>query len=169
MADENDNIYTPGDLSLREAIAFANGSVGADTITFAPSLTAGGLATIHLSLGELLIDESLTITGPGANLLRIDAGDSDPTPGLKNGDGSRVFNINNVNGSLLDVTIAGLMLNGGDAGGAGSAILAQENLTILDSIITGNCFVELRHPRRRGNLQRRHWQLARRPRQHGQF
>ena len=89
LADENDNIYTPGDLSLREAIALANGSIGADTITFAPSLTAGGLATIHLSLGELLIDESLTITGPGANLLRIDAGDSDPTPGLKNGDGSR--------------------------------------------------------------------------------
>ena len=35
LADENDGNYSLGDLSLREAIGLANGSIGADTITFA--------------------------------------------------------------------------------------------------------------------------------------
>ena len=51
--------------TLREAIAAA---ASGDTINFAASLTSGGPATINLtSTGhprELLIDKSLTITGP---------------------------------------------------------------------------------------------------------
>ena len=45
-------------------------------------------------MGELAITDSTTIIGPGANLLTIDASGNDPTPGrTNNGDGSRVFNI----------------------------------------------------------------------------
>ena len=45
-----------------------------------PSLTSGGPATITLTQGELKITDSLTINGPGANLLTIDASGNDPTP-----------------------------------------------------------------------------------------
>ena len=77
LVDESDGNYSAGDLSLREAIGLANGSVGANTITFAPSLTSSGPGTILLNsgtitatnkqdTGELFINESLTITGPGS-------------------------------------------------------------------------------------------------------
>ena len=62
-----------------------------------PSLTSGGPATITLTQGELAITDSLTINGPGANLLTIDASGNDPTPDVNNGDGSRVFNIDDGN------------------------------------------------------------------------
>ena len=93
LVDEIDGNHSAGDLSLREAISLANGSLGANTITFAASLTSGGPATINLtSLGDLAITDSLTINGPGANLLTIKAYDPDAS-GTNDGDGSRVFNI----------------------------------------------------------------------------
>ena len=137
LADENDHDYSAGNLSLREAIDLANGSVGSDTISFAAALTAGGPATIQLVQGELVIGESLTISGPGANWLMISA--YDPTPEMKNGDGSRIFNIDDRNASnASNVAISGVTLTGGDSSGSGGAILANENLVLSDSIITGN-------------------------------
>src|SRR5688500_3911057 len=50
--------------SLRQAIT---SSVSVETITFA----AGVTGTITLTSGTLLIDKSLTIQGPGANLLTV--------------------------------------------------------------------------------------------------
>lgn len=73
----NDNLTT-----LREAIFATNLVPGADTIDFAPALTANGPAVIVLTQGELKITDSLTINGLGANLLTIDASGSDPTPGM---------------------------------------------------------------------------------------
>src|SRR5262245_21996268 len=55
--------------SLREAVIAAAPN---DIITFAKSLTQTGPATITLTSGELSLSASLTITGPGANLLTID-------------------------------------------------------------------------------------------------
>jgi len=137
LADENDGNYLLGDVSLREAIDLANISFGPDTIMFAASLTSGGPATILLTLGELAINESMTIQGPGANLLTIDASGSDPTPNP--GDGSRVFNVDDGNpATLIDVEIVGLTLTGGDASASGGAIATTENLVIADSVITGN-------------------------------
>ena len=85
--------FNDGLTSLREAIFATNTVPGPDTIEFAPSLTAGGPATILLTLGELAITDSLTINGPGANLLTIDASGNDPTPDVNDGLGSRIFNI----------------------------------------------------------------------------
>src|SRR5262245_59902304 len=71
VLNSNDGLVT-----LREAIIAANtdtptelGDVGnqADEIRFAPSVTAGGPATILLAHGEMAITEDLSITGPGAN------------------------------------------------------------------------------------------------------
>ena len=71
LADENDGDNSPGHLSLREAIDLANANPMPDTISFDPSLAGG---TIHLTLGELAITDSVTILGPGAGITTIDAG-----------------------------------------------------------------------------------------------
>ena len=55
------------------------------------------------------------------------------------GNGSRIFNVNDsINGNLLNVTISGLTLTGGDKFEEGGAIRSLENLTLMDSVITGN-------------------------------
>ena len=46
LADEDDRDYSPGDLSLREAIRMANDGPIANTITFDPALLAAGPAEI---------------------------------------------------------------------------------------------------------------------------
>ena len=93
LVDESDGDYRRGDVSLREAIELANAQAGADVVEFDPGLFAAGAGTILLTHGELKVTDSLTINGPGAELLTIDASGNDPTPDVNNGDGSRVFNI----------------------------------------------------------------------------
>ena len=69
LVDENNGIGVGG-ISLREAIAAAPAG---DTINF--SVTG----TINLTnLGQLVVNKNLTIVGPGASLLTINA--FDPTP-----------------------------------------------------------------------------------------
>src|SRR6266849_5575211 len=58
----NTNDSGPG--SLRQALADANDG---DTINFDSSLTG----TITLTSGELLVNDSITISGPGANTLAV--------------------------------------------------------------------------------------------------
>ena len=130
LVDELDGSIVDGDVSLRDAIAAAPAG---ETIEFAPALTSGGPATINLSLGQLAINKSLTINGPGANLLTIDASGNDPTPTVNNGDGSRVFSVGGGN-----VSISGLTLTGGDMFGDGGGIYNTANLTVTNSTITGN-------------------------------
>ena len=86
--------------SLRAAIASASSG---DTIVFAPRLDG---QTISLTTGELAIARSVTINGPGAGLLNVDAG------GM-----SRVFDITS---SSATVALSGLTIRGGiseDGGG----------------------------------------------------
>ena len=141
--------FNDGLTSLREAIFATNLVGGPDTIDFAPSLTAGGPATILLTQGELKITDALTITGPGADLLTIDASGNDPTPNLNDGKGSRLFHIDNGSSSdFIDVTISGIAMTGGDWGGDfglpigptenGGAVWSRENLTLQSVTIAGN-------------------------------
>ncbi len=117
------NLMDAGAGSLRDAINMANGSAGADTINF--NLSSG---TIGLTSGELLITDSLTINGLGANLLTVDA----------QMNGFRVFNIDDGTNSLIDVFIDGVTITGGNPIGGGGGIFTSENLTIQNSIISGN-------------------------------
>jgi predicted outer membrane repeat protein len=138
LVDENDLNYGPGDLSLREAIALANGSAGSNTITFAPSLANG---TILLTQGELMIVDEVTINGPLTQFLTIDASGNDPTPILNNGDGSRVFNIDNGNVTAdFTVTLSNLTITGGDQGGGefGGGIGSLEHLALTNCIVFNN-------------------------------
>ncbi len=95
--------FNDGVTSLREAIFATNLVGGQDTIEFAASLTSGGPATLTLTQGELHISDSLAINGPGADVLTIDASGSDPTPDENNGDGSRIFNIDDGPSQSRDV------------------------------------------------------------------
>src|SRR5690349_5999653 len=63
VTNRNDN----GTGSLRQALADA---VDGDTINFNSSLNG---QTITLTSGELLVDKGVTINGPGANMLAVDA------------------------------------------------------------------------------------------------
>jgi CSLREA domain-containing protein len=124
LVDESDGNYSAGDLSLREAIGLANESAGTSTITFAAVLTSSGPATILLTMGELWIQlhDTLTIDGPGANLLTIDASGNDPTPTIDEENGSRVFLISDAGDTRANVSISGVTLTGADNLGAGGAI-----------------------------------------------
>lgn len=144
LVDESDGNYARGDLSLREAILLANTYAGPnypnviDTIHFDPALTANGPARILLTKGELKITSSVVIIGLGSGLLTVDASGNDTTPMVKDGKGSRIFNIG-VTSLILNVSISGLTLTGGDAGPSGGAILnSATNLSIDDVAITGN-------------------------------
>ncbi len=126
--DGVDDDYSPGDLSLREAILFANLIPGADTITFD---TAGVFATpqtITLLGNELDITDSVTITGTGASRLTINAGGT-----------TRVFNIDDGDSNTqLAVAISDLTITGGGSVVNGAGILSREQLTLTGSTISGN-------------------------------
>ena len=111
-------INDSGGGSLRQALADANDG---DTVNF--SLITP--ATITLTSGELLVNKSVTISGPGADQLSVNGNAS-----------SRVFHIS----PGKTVTISGLTITNGyvfDGNGAG---IYNENgtLTINNSTLSGN-------------------------------
>ncbi|MCA9068113.1 MAG: right-handed parallel beta-helix repeat-containing protein, partial [Planctomycetaceae bacterium] len=123
LVDESDGDFSAGDLSLREAIELSNSAVAVDSITFDSALFAGGSQTLDLTLGELSISEEVTITGPGADQLTIDAQQN-----------SRIFYVDS---SVQDATISGLTLTNGRAN-QGGAIRNDGTLTVIESYIHGN-------------------------------
>ena len=106
--------------TLREAIAQSNLlPAQTDTINFDASLTG----TIQL-VGQLHISDDVTITGPGAATITVDAQDD-----------SLVFGVYNFADDIV-VTISGLTVTGG-AGFGGIAVFA-DTLTLDDMVITAN-------------------------------
>jgi hypothetical protein len=112
------NTNDSGAGSLRQALADANDG---DTITFAVS------GTIGLTSGELLVDKSITMSGPGVDNLAVDSNAK-----------SRVFYI----ASGKTVSLSGLTIRNGNASGdvpdGGGiynehATLALSNCTISDN------------------------------------
>ena len=115
--------------SLRQAIIDAGGG---DTIDFdGTAFPDPATGTIVLTSGELVINKALTISG--GNNVTIDGNDA-----------SRIFNIDDGIGSLVNVSLSGLILTNGNSGSAvGGAILNRENLTldtvtVSSSTTTGN-------------------------------
>ncbi len=125
-----------GVTSLREAIFATNTVPGADTIDFAPALTESSPGKLLLEHGELAIADELTINGPGASLLTIDAQQQ-----------SRIFNITATTG---DFSVSELKLTNGQTTGAeaevfdttfsGGAIRSVTSglLTIQQCVIASN-------------------------------
>ena len=119
------NLDDTGAGSLRDAIAAANGSAGADVITFAPGLTG----TITLGSGQLTITDSLEIVGPGRAALAVNA----------NGAG-RVIDIPSSPGDVL-VSISGLTASGGYEQTGGGIRVQDEGLSLDDVALVGNTAV----------------------------
>lgn len=121
VVDANDGLT-----SLREAVVTANATAGADTIEFAPSLTAGGRATIALERGEFEITEAVSIVGPGAKLLTIDAQQR-----------SRIFNFT---ANAGDLSLSGMTLTHGRVADSGGAIrsLTGGELRLEGLVVEGN-------------------------------
>jgi predicted outer membrane repeat protein len=104
--------------SLRGDIAAAKRK---DTIVFAPSLNG---QTITLTSGQLVINKSLTIQGPGAGQVTISGGHS-----------SRIFEVAN----KTNVTLRGLTISNGTAAeGAGIYVDYGGTLTINNSTLSSN-------------------------------
>jgi hypothetical protein len=110
-------------IALREAIAAANNTAGADAIEFDAGLAG---STIYLMGTELDIADDLTLNGLGADQLAIDAQGA-----------SRVIAISNVGTS----SISGVTLTGGKddiSGGGGLRNRAASSLTLSGVVIEGN-------------------------------
>ena len=112
----NTNDSGPG--SLRQAIADANDG---DTIDF------GVTGTIILSTGELLVDKSIIINGPGSDHLTVDGNHA-----------SRVFQVQVGGGGTA--TIAGLAITNGNAENDWGGGIYNESsmLTVSNCTISGN-------------------------------
>jgi MYXO-CTERM domain-containing protein len=107
--------------SLRAAIEAANAAAGADVITFQSSVTG----TITLTSGQLEIDDSVVVEGPGASALTVSGNDA-----------SRVFYIALDN---IEVTISGLKITHGSVTGNGAGILSgADHLTLHGVDISAN-------------------------------
>ncbi|MEM6366083.1 MAG: choice-of-anchor Q domain-containing protein, partial [Planctomycetota bacterium] len=136
------------EISLREAITAANNTPGADIITFdAVLFDIATPQTITIGSTLPLIDDPVSILGPGALTLTIDAGDgTDNTPDT--GDGFRIFDVDDGStGSDIAVTISGMTLTGGDVSristtedvvSGGGAIRSIEDLTVSKVEFVGN-------------------------------
>jgi predicted outer membrane repeat protein len=124
-------------ISLREAIYAANSTATADSISFSVNGTINLFNRPDPELDHLLIEDSLTINGPGFASLTIRA--YNPTGAA--GDGRRVFEINDGLAGLINVAINDVTITNGDldASGAGAGIWNRgENLTVTDSVIANN-------------------------------
>jgi hypothetical protein len=114
-----------GVTSLREAINSANALPGEDLIDFDPGLFG---ATIQLQSGNpLTISDDLMLSGLGAEELTV------------RGAGNSVFVVSDSNSAVApkNVTISGLTITGGSYS-HGGGIRSSENVTLIDSVVSGN-------------------------------
>jgi Dockerin type I domain len=107
--------------SLRQTILNA---ASGDTINF--SLPAG-TTVITLTSDQLLINKNLTISGPGAGLLRVQRSMAGGTPNF------RIFGIGSGN-----VTISGLTIANGSGNGGGIFSQSSGNVAVAGCFISGN-------------------------------
>ena len=105
--------------SLRQAIADNATMGGGNTIMFSNIVTG----TIRLTTGELLINNDVTILGPGAWKLAVDGNAT-----------SRVFHI----GTNFSANISSLTITNGAGLAGGGLYVDQAFLTLSNCIVSGN-------------------------------
>ncbi len=119
------NINDAGAGSLRQAVVDANAMAGADTIQFSALVDTPQI--INLTSGELLVTDSVQVTGPAnAALVTVSGGGS-----------SRVFNFDGA--GTLSVSMSGITIANGKAVDNGGGILVDnESLTLTNVVLNGN-------------------------------
>jgi predicted outer membrane repeat protein len=138
------NTNDDGAGSLRRAIANANNG---DTIHF------GVMGTIILTTGELLVDKSITINGPGSDNLTVDGNFAGRVFHVSSGVTATIAGLTITNGNIQfqDLTIGGGIYNdhatlaldsctvhSNYAGYGGGGVYSNGALTLTNSTITGN-------------------------------
>ena len=120
--DETDD--TDGLVSLREVITYAQDFPGPHTITFDPAVFGTTPQTITLTRGPLSLTDTatMTISGPGANLLTVSGNNA-----------NQVFDIER--GS---VALSGLTVSGGNAGHGGGLYNNGGTLTLTNCGVSDN-------------------------------
>lgn len=157
------NTNNVGAGSLRQAVLDANAASGANTITFDPSVFSAP-QTIVLAGSVLTISDTLTITGPGANLLTVSGNDSvrvfaispgvtasisgmkvtqgNSSTGAFPGFGGGIYNSTRDTLNVINCTISNNVADsdntGGGTGGGGLYSTSGGVLTVTNSTITGN-------------------------------
>jgi CSLREA domain-containing protein len=142
IADTSDGqctaVATGNGCTLREAITAANSESGAELITFASPLTAGGPAEIELLNALPTLVSDMLIIGPGASQLTIRRSTAGGTPDF------RIFNISSVAVAISGLTVSngktpdGTPGNSGSNGEDGGGIRNVGTLTLTDVNLTGN-------------------------------
>ena len=126
LADENDGGAGGSGVSLREAVALAEPD---GNVYFFPTLFLGGPQTLTLTLGDIIISQPVTITGPGASTLTISGGNT-----------QRIFQVIDGGMSISDVTLANGRAKGGNggngAGGGGGGMGAGGAIYLYDGFVT---------------------------------
>ena len=114
------SVEDSGPGTLREAILSANAATGLDLIEFGPGLNG---RTIELTSEELSITDDLVVDASALPQgIIINASGADPTPEINDGAGIRIFNIDDGEDDLIEVSLLTLTLMGGDVSGDGGAI-----------------------------------------------
>lgn len=122
-----------GRLSLREAVASADASAGADRILFAARLEGGRLA---LTRGQLTISDDVSIDGDRDNngsRVTIDANHHSRILAITGGDGNAV--------ALTDLTLIRGGSHDSDTGGPGGGILLDHGQSLaMNRCTVSDCF-----------------------------
>jgi hypothetical protein len=108
------NNHDSGAGSLRQAILDAGSG---DTIVFAPEVSG----TITLTTGDLMITKSLTIQGPGAEVLAVSGGNA-----------TGVFFVDGFT-TIINVTLSGLTIRDGNTSGGGGGIANYSSTTVVSA------------------------------------
>ena len=135
LGDEVNGYYGSGDFTLREAILWAKQIPGPDTIGFGEELvsalqsrTQQDPLQLVLTGGEFLIDDELTILGPGSDLLSISGEDQ-----------SRIFSIAaGASVEIIDVTLTDGLADDADGG----AIRNAGDLALRRVVVTNSSAAE---------------------------
>jgi predicted outer membrane repeat protein len=117
------NLSDGGAGSLRQAVASANATPGADTVQFDPALSKN---TLTLTTAQITVSDPLTIVSPGSRAL------------LLSGNSARRIFVANADLTLIGFEIGYGAATAAPSAGFGGAILSTANLTIEDCTIAAN-------------------------------
>ncbi len=112
--------------SLRQAILDANASLGVDTITFDPTVFPGVTNTVSITGAELAITDGLVIQGISSASTKV----------ARTAGALRVFRV--MGQGQFPVTFDNLTISGGAIATGAGILFFDENVTVSNSVITGN-------------------------------
>lgn len=142
------NLDDSGDGSLRQAILDANANPGADSIDFQDELAG----TITLTSGQLVIQDDLTINGPGVFAITVSGNHASRVLQVNSAVNAAISGLTITDGSVTSeegagirnfgaLTLTNMLLSGNSATAnfaTGGAILNANSATIINCTVSGN-------------------------------